>query len=92
MVCSRLITASFYRGTGVDLFDDAIPEAHYPPDHPRLANLRDGYATPADLLRSRLQVVRTWKPGDPVPSRNGAVTDTPAAFGSSAPNPVGSPT
>jgi hypothetical protein len=92
MVCSRLITASFLRGIGVDLFEDSFLEARYPPDHPRLPNLRSGYATPADLLCSRLQVVRTWRPGDPVPFRNDSGTDTLATFGSSVPNSVGSPT
>lgn len=91
MVCSRLITASFFSGIGVDLFDDSFLETHYLRDHPRLPNLRNGYTTPADLLRSRLEGVRTWRPGDVVPSRNGAVVDIPAAFGSSAPKELGIP-
>jgi uncharacterized protein YycO len=92
MVCSRLIAASFIRGIGVDLFDDAFLEARYPPDHPRLANLRNGYATPPDLLCSRLEAVRSWRPGGPVSGRDSLGRNTPAAFGSSAQNPVGSST
>ena len=42
MVCSRLITASFLRDIGVDLFDERFLETDYPPDHPRLPNLREG--------------------------------------------------
>ena len=85
MVCSRLITASFFRGIGVDLFDDAFLNAHYPPDHPRLVNLRNGYATPADLLRSRLQVMRIWRPGHVIPSRKRTRVDIPAGSSASAP-------
>lgn len=56
VVCSRLITASFRAGANTDLFPAEVL-ATYPPKHRRLDNLRDGYATPVDLLRSRLEVV-----------------------------------
>jgi hypothetical protein len=72
----------------VDLFDDGFLETRYPPDHPRLPNLRNGYATPADLLQSGLQAVGGWRPGDAALSSKRAGTDGLPALGSSAPEPI----
>lgn len=57
LMCSRLITSAYYSGAKVDVFDDATLGTHYPITFPRLANLRHGYAVPADLLNCRLEVV-----------------------------------
>lgn len=56
LVCSRLVTAAHY-SVGEVLFDEETLAKYYPPCHPRLDNLRRGYATPVDLLTSRLEVV-----------------------------------
>jgi hypothetical protein len=55
MVCSRLVTAAYYSGLGLDLFP---VEKRAEAPRTRRANLAKGYATPADLLRSNLEVVR----------------------------------
>jgi len=60
LVCSRLITASYYAGLGLDLFPQRILDAHYghlKAGDPRLADLKAGYVTPVDLLWSRLELV-----------------------------------
>lgn len=57
LVCSRLITAAYYAGAKEDLFDDATLAAKYSVTFPRLGNLQHGYAVPADLFNSRLEVV-----------------------------------
>lgn len=57
LVCSRLVTAAHLSGIGENLFDASIIDRHYPTGHPRRRNLESGYATPADLMLSRLQPV-----------------------------------
>lgn len=71
LLCSRLVTAAYLEGAKVSLFPEDLLAAKYGETHPRLANLRAGYATPADLLASKLEVV------DFVPSSHSA---TLAAF------------
>jgi hypothetical protein len=62
LVCSRLITATFKKALGVDLFDELTLRIKFHSDHPnRQENLLAGQVTPADLLRSRLKVIR-WVP------------------------------
>jgi uncharacterized protein YycO len=56
LLCSRIITAAFY-SCGENLFDEATLCRKLPPAQ-RLPNLRQGYATPVDLLFSRLSIVR----------------------------------
>lgn len=56
-VCSRLITASFKDGMGIDLFPASVLATHFPPNFTRLDNLRDGAIAPVDLLKSSLEVV-----------------------------------
>jgi hypothetical protein len=58
LICSRLVTASYWKGGNVHLFDDALLADKYPTPHPRRANVSRGYATPLDLLISRLEVVK----------------------------------
>lgn len=57
LLCSRLITASYLEGAAISLFPDELLASKYGETHPRIANLRAGYATPADLLLSKLDVV-----------------------------------
>ena len=57
LICSRLVTASYLEGANISLFPDELLASKYGETHPRLANLRAGYATPADLLLSKLEVV-----------------------------------
>jgi hypothetical protein len=57
LVCSRVVTGAFFGGGKENLFDGATLDRHYPVGHPRRTNLASGYATPADLLASRLQLV-----------------------------------
>lgn len=56
LLCSRLVTAAFYSGLDLSLFPEVVLTAQFA-DSPKLDNLRSGYATPADLLRSKLTVV-----------------------------------
>lgn len=62
LVCSRLVTAAFYSGLGINLFPEEIIQ-----NHPRRDNLIAGYATPDDLLHSRLDVVG-FRPSTRVPT------------------------
>lgn len=55
MVCSRLITAAYREAAGISLFTEEILDGIE--EGVRKDNLRNGYATPADLLRSRLRIV-----------------------------------
>lgn len=68
LVCSRLVTASYWSGLGVALFPEEVLDANYAPDHPRLGNLRNGYATPPDFLRSTLVPTRHM-PSERYPTR-----------------------
>jgi hypothetical protein len=53
LVCSRVVTGAF-RQAGIDLFSPAVIRSRRPA---RAENLRRGWATPVDLLTSRLDVV-----------------------------------
>jgi len=57
LVCSRLVTAAYYSGIGVNLFPDDLLAQHYPNGHSRLDNMRNGYVVPVDFLKSALTVV-----------------------------------
>lgn len=57
LICSRLVTASYFSGAQENLFPDALLATEFPVTFPRLDNLRAGYVVPSDLLRSRLEVV-----------------------------------
>ncbi len=56
VMCSRMITAAFH-AVGEELYDTATLIKKSAPRH-RIPNLRAGYATPVDLLFSRLVIVR----------------------------------
>lgn len=60
LFCSRLVTAAFYSGIGRPLFSPRHLRRHLPggESHPRYPDLLAGYATPHELLYSRLQPVR----------------------------------
>jgi hypothetical protein len=57
LLCSRLVTASYLSGAKIDLFPEELLAQKYDDSNPRLDNLRAGYAVPADLLHSKLEVV-----------------------------------
>lgn len=85
LTCSRLITASYFDGASYDLFSKDILDEKYPATHPRVRGLQRGYATPADLLTSRLEVVdfhpssRIQSVADLIPTalRSPAMIDSP---------------
>ena len=56
MVCSRLMTAAWYRNYRPLFTEDYLLE-YYGRDHPRFANLMQQWATPADLLMSRARML-----------------------------------
>jgi hypothetical protein len=55
LMCSRLVTAA-YADAGVKLFDEATLRKWYLHRNHHVVGLRNGFATPGDLLRSRLVV------------------------------------
>jgi uncharacterized protein YycO len=67
LMCSRTVTAAFSRGPDVDLFDDATLRKNFARDSHRLENLERGFATPAELLLSRLEVAH-FQPSSTSPS------------------------
>jgi len=54
LFCSRLVTASYLSGAKINLFPRGLLDHLEHRGHPRIGNLRDGYATPADLFDSAL--------------------------------------
>jgi hypothetical protein len=69
LVCSRLVTASYWHGGGFHLFPDwhlrklqRDPNIDQRALAARWSNLRQGYATPADLEWSQLEAVYSWEP------------------------------
>jgi hypothetical protein len=57
LVCSRLITAAYQQAGVSTLFPERVIAHQFAGDLSRQANIRAGYVTPADLLKSRLEVV-----------------------------------
>jgi len=56
LICSRLVTAAYFSGIGVNLFPDRIIEKHFK-NSTRVGSLRRGYVTPADLLQCKLEII-----------------------------------
>lgn len=69
LICSRLIT-HIYSEIGIDLMDDEWVAQHFDPASRSVEDLKRGMVTPADLLKSRLRVVR-WRPSPSIPDWRG---------------------
>jgi hypothetical protein len=71
LICSRLVTAAHFSGLGPDrgnLFPGEVLEDITEDMRHRIDNLRNGYATPVDLLHSRLVRIMAFEPAaDPAP-------------------------
>lgn len=68
LVCSRLVTASYWRGAGVNLFPCDRLAHGYPLGHARRGNVADGYATPVDLLAGSVLRIALFHPSPSAPT------------------------
>lgn len=55
--CARVITAAYKQGAGISLFTEKIIRNQFGENSDRRQNLLRGFATPAELLKSRLSIV-----------------------------------